>query len=168
MSMKVENIYRSGERHSVWPVSDEKFRARFDSEFGTGTEANGVFSSYYQFCKRMHPLEMNRRALESLIKSGALDGLEDHYNRRQMLSAVGEIIDHLDADKRKNLDGQIGFFDIPDDPGKKEEFFIAPQPELSPSDKLAMEKETTGMYLSGIPWRITLLGMIGLGLRKSE
>ena len=114
-------------------------------------EANGVFSSYYQFCKRMHPLEMNRRALESLIKSGALDGLEDHYNRRQMLSAVGEIIDHLDADKRKNLDGQIGFFDIPDDPGKKQEFFIAPQPELSPSDKLAMEKETTGMYLSGHP-----------------
>ncbi|MCI9576549.1 MAG: DNA polymerase III subunit alpha [Clostridiales bacterium] len=114
-------------------------------------ESSGVFSSYYQFCKRMHPLEMNRRALESLIKSGALDGLEDHYNRRQMLSAVGEILDHLDADKRKNIDGQIGFFDIPDDPGTKQEFFIAPQQELSPSDKLAMEKETTGMYLSGHP-----------------
>lgn len=110
----------------------------------------GAFPSYYQFCKRMHSTEMNRRALESLIKSGALDGLGEHYNRRQMLSAVGELLDYLEADRRKNLEGQLGFFDAPDE-ASREGFLIAPQPELADSDRLAMEKEVTGMYLSGHP-----------------
>nr|WP_319488248.1 DNA polymerase III subunit alpha [uncultured Caproiciproducens sp.] len=110
-------------------------------------KANGDFTSFYSFCKRMYG-ELNRRALESLIKCGALDDLG--VNRRQMLTSVGNIIDHLDDDKRRNVDGQMGFFDtgVQTD---EEEYSIADMPDFSLTDKLSMEKEVTGMYLSGHP-----------------
>ena len=108
---------------------------------------NGIYTSFYGFCKRMYA-ELNRRALESLIKCGALDGLG--VNRRQMLTSVGNIMDYLDDDKKRNVDGQLGFFDsaIQSD---EEEYAIADMPDFSVTDKLAMEKEVTGMYLSGHP-----------------
>ena len=109
---------------------------------------NGVFTSFYQFCKRMYGLDLNRRSLESLVKCGALDSLG--YNRRQMLTSVNAVIDSLDADKRRNLDGQLGLFDTPAQ-NTESEFMIAQSPDLTISDKLAMEKEVTGMYLSGHP-----------------
>lgn len=114
-------------------------------------QTSGLFQTYYQFCKRMLPRELNRRALESLIKCGALDGLGEHYNRRQMLLSVGELVEHLDSDRRRNLEGQIGFFDQQSDNPSAPEFFIAPQEEFSKVDLLAMEKELAGICLSGHP-----------------
>lgn len=111
-------------------------------------EQNGNFSSFYDFCRRMYGLELNRRALESLIKCGALDGLGN--NRREMLMALNTVMDSLDTDRRRNLDGQMGFFDTMDSAGKQQ-VEIAAQPDFSPSEKLAMEKEVTGLYLSGHP-----------------
>ncbi|WP_312693061.1 DNA polymerase III subunit alpha [Caproiciproducens sp.] len=108
---------------------------------------NGIYTSFYGFCKRMYA-ELNRRALESLIKCGALDGLG--VNRRQMLTSVGNIMDYLDDDKKRNVDGQIGFFDSAVQ-ADEEEYAIADMPDFSVTDKLAMEKEVTGMYLSGHP-----------------
>ena len=110
-------------------------------------ETNGPFVSYYDFCKRMYPFEMNRRALESLIKCGALDGLG--HNRREMLASVNLVMDSLDDDRHRNLEGQMGFFDTPETAGQKVE--IPRLDEFTPSEKLAMEKEVTGMYLSGHP-----------------
>ena len=110
-------------------------------------ETNGLFVSYYDFCKRMYPFEMNRRALESLIKCGALDGLG--HNRREMLASVNLVMDSLDDDRHRNLEGQMGFFDTPETAGQKVE--IPRLDEFIPSEKLAMEKEVTGMYLSGHP-----------------
>ena len=108
---------------------------------------NGIYTSFYGFCKRMYA-ELNRRALESLIKCGALDGLG--VNRRQMLTSVGNIMDYLDDDKKRNVDGQLGFFDSAVQ-ADEEEYAIADMPDFSVTDKLAMEKEVTGMYLSGHP-----------------
>ena len=114
-------------------------------------ENQGPFTSFYDFCRRMYDSEMNRRALESLIKCGALDGLGN--NRREMLTSVNTVMDSLDADRRRNLDGQLGFFDMPsageEQESKKER--LPAMPDFSPSEKLAMEKEVTGMYLSGHP-----------------
>ncbi len=110
-------------------------------------ETNGPFVSYYDFCKLMYPFEMNRRALESLIKCGALDGLG--HNRREMLASVNLVMDSLDDDRHRNLEGQMGFFDTPETAGQKVE--IPRLDEFTPSEKLAMEKEVTGMYLSGHP-----------------
>lgn len=114
-------------------------------------EQNGKFVSFYQFCKRMYAIELNRRALESLIKCGALDGLDEGYNRRQMLSAIPEVLDSLEADRRKNVEGQIGFFDTMESGEQQQGFFIAPMADIPVSERLAMEKEVAGLYLSGHP-----------------
>lgn len=111
-------------------------------------KSGGDFTSFYNFCKRMFSRDMNRRAVESLIKSGALDGLGN--NRREMLLAVGPVLDGLEEDRRKNVEGQMGFFDTA---GASEggEPSLPHADDFPPQDKLAMEKEVTGMYLSGHP-----------------
>jgi DNA polymerase-3 subunit alpha len=108
---------------------------------------NGVFTSFYGFCKRMYS-DLNRRSLESLVKCGALDNLG--YNRRQMLTSVSNIMDYLDEDKKRNIEGQMGFFDTGAE-SEQDEYAIAEMPDLTQTDMLAMEKEVTGMYLSGHP-----------------
>ena len=76
-------------------------------------EENGPFRSFYDFCRRMTLYrEFNRRALESLIKCGSLDGLG--ANRRQMLESSDTVLQILDDQNRRNLAGQLGFFDDPD------------------------------------------------------
>ena len=112
-------------------------------------DQGGPFTSFYNFCKRMYGKDLNRRALESLVKCGALDNLG--YNRRQMLENVASVLESLEADKRRNVDGQLGFFDSLTPRAAEEEFVIGPMADLSMADKLAMEKEVTGMYLSGHP-----------------
>ena len=113
-------------------------------------QEHGKFQTFYQFCKRMYPIDLNRRALESLILCGAMDGLGEGYNRKQMLSAIPEVLSILEDDKRRNVEGQIGFFDAP---GEEEQqgFFIAPMEDLPLSERLAQEKAVAGLYLSGHP-----------------
>lgn len=108
----------------------------------------GEFTSFYNFCKRMAGRDLNRRAIESLVKCGALDGLGN--NRREMLLAVERVLDSLEADKRRNVEGQMGFFDAPGS-AQGGELPLEKTEDFSAADKLNMEKEVTGMYLSGHP-----------------
>lgn len=109
---------------------------------------NGPFTTFYDFCKRMQGRDLNRRAVESLIRCGAFDGLGN--NRREMLMAVGPLLDQLEDDKRRNIEGQIGLFDFGGE--EKTESFEMPKAEEFPkTELLSMEKEVTGMYLSGHP-----------------
>ncbi len=109
---------------------------------------NGKFTSFYNFCKRIHGTELNKRAVESLIRCGALDSLG--ANRKSMLSGMDEILSSLGDTSRKNIEGQMGFFDLGNDIQEKE-----PQlqvlPEFSSNELLTMEKEITGLFLSGHP-----------------
>ncbi|MDD6275274.1 MAG: DNA polymerase III subunit alpha [Clostridia bacterium] len=111
----------------------------------------GKYTSFYDFCSRLHGADFNKRAIENLIRCGSLDSLG--ANRRQMLMGMGDIIDELDNKRRRNVDGQIGFFDS----GFASDGSTAHEPELPYVDEfpknelLAMEKETTGLYLSGHP-----------------
>lgn len=109
-------------------------------------ENGGRFTSFYDFCQRMNGRDMNKRAVESLVKCGALDGLGN--NRREMLMNVSGIMDGIDAEKRNNLEGQLGFFG---NDSSETQHIIPSAVDFSPSEKLAMEKEVTGMYLSGHP-----------------
>ena len=109
----------------------------------------GRFTSFYNFCSRMHGTDFNKRAVESLIKSGALDGLG--ANRRQMYMAMNEFIDELDNKKRRNIEGQIGLFDMGNDSDLSVEPKMNYCDEFSLYELLRMEKETTGLYLSGHP-----------------
>ena len=107
---------------------------------------NGPFTSLYDFCTRLYACDLNRRALECLIKCGALDGLGG--NRRQMLLAAEGMLEAVKADRKRNLEGQIGFFDDMADKGAPP---LPEAEELPLFDRLAMEKEITGMYLTGHP-----------------
>ena len=112
-------------------------------------ELNGPYTSFYSFCKRTHGKGFNRRAVESLIKSGALDGLD--CNRNEMLKNLPFIVDELDDSRRRNVEGQIGFFDLVNTGGADHSFSIKRYDELPMQDLLIMEKETTGLYISSHP-----------------
>ncbi|MDR2752873.1 MAG: DNA polymerase III subunit alpha, partial [Oscillospiraceae bacterium] len=109
---------------------------------------NGSFESFHSFLKRMQGKDFNRRAAEALIQAGALDGLG--ANRREMMMALPLFLNGLEDDARRNIEGQIGFFELP---GQKQsgEPALPPQAEFSHADLLAGEKETMGFYLSGHP-----------------
>ncbi len=113
-------------------------------------ELGGPFTSLYEFLKRVHGRTFNRKAAEALIKCGALDGLG--LNRRQMLTLLPDIIGELDSDRRRNVEGQMGFFDLGSETSAKTSGPVAPDlPEFSKTDILLYEKETTGLYISGHP-----------------
>ena len=114
-------------------------------------EQNGPYTSFVDFCRRLYGTELNRRALESLIQCGALDDLG--HNRREMLTGAGALLEQLEADRRKNVDGQLGFFDTPGQDGElsTEAFELPRLPEFPPAELLRMEKEVTGMFISGHP-----------------
>ncbi len=99
---------------------------------------------------RIHGRNFNRKAVESLIKCGALDGLD--LNRRQMITVLPEMLSGLDSDRRKNVEGQIGLFEVMEPDAAQEEGVTVPElAEFDHLDLLAFEKETTGLYLSGHP-----------------
>ncbi len=110
-------------------------------------ERGGLFDSFQDFCERMFEMELNRRALESLIKSGAFDSMG--YRRSQLLIICGDVVDSISKNRKKNLEGQLDLFGLDD---LKDDHIALPDiPELPKREMLSMEKETTGMYLSGHP-----------------
>lgn len=111
-------------------------------------ERSGEFTSFYSFCKRVHGKGFNRRSVESLIKSGALDSLGS--NRHEMLINLPFIIDELDDNRRRNVQGQIGFFDMMNESGSPE-YVMKSTAEFKTQELLMMEKETTGLYISSHP-----------------
>ena len=109
---------------------------------------SGKYTSFYNFCDRVYCRDMNIRALENLIKSGALDGLG--ANRRQMLDCAKRFLDIVSANKERSIDGQLDLFGEIDG-GVKREPELPKLNEFSHAELLEMEKETAGMYLSGHP-----------------
>lgn len=111
---------------------------------------HGLFSSLFDFCERLQGIELNKRALESLIQSGALDGLG--WNRRQMLLQYEQILSAVKESAATQVAGQMQLFG---DTTMQSERFYLPQPpdvaEFTESELLHMEKEVIGMYVSGNP-----------------
>lgn len=109
---------------------------------------NGKFKSLYDFCKRMYSKDIKKIAVENLIKGGAFDNMG--ANRRQMLKVLDNIFESLHTERKNNLEGQIGFFDTMQ--SDKEISIEVPNLEEFPQEELLkMEKEITGLYLSGHP-----------------
>lgn len=107
---------------------------------------NGEYTSVYDFCLRNHSREFNRKSLEGLIKSGALDGL--HENRRQMLYNIEGVMAAVENEKRFSAGGQMNLFD---EVGAPQEYVPEKLDEMPKEMLLALEKEATGLYLSGHP-----------------
>ena len=95
-------------------------------------------------------LLISKRAIENLIKAGALDGLD--ANRRQMLSVYVRILDSINSEKKKSIEGQMSFLDIVSDESKKQfEISIPNLPEYDKETILEFEKEALNIYISGHP-----------------
>ena len=113
-------------------------------------EKGGPFTSFPDFCQRLIDNDMNRRVVESLIKCGAFDSMG--YRRSQLLQVYGPVIDSIAQQRRKNLEGQ---FDLFGGGGAEEsalpELVLPNIPEFTRHERMTMEKETTGLYLSGHP-----------------
>lgn len=111
---------------------------------------NGKYTDLFDFCSRLQTGHFNRRAVESLIRSGALDSLG--ANRRQMLQALPALVSNLEDYRKKTMYGQVGFFDLDTtDDSFGFEFEMPDVDEFPKSELLKMEKEMTGLYLSGHP-----------------
>lgn len=108
-------------------------------------DANGRYKDIYDFCSRNFGRELNRRAIEGLIKSGAMDTLG--YNRRSMLFSVDKILAVLSEESRFSSKGQIGFFDE----ASENTITLTEVPEMPQSELLSLEKQATGMYLTSHP-----------------
>lgn len=110
-------------------------------------QKNGDFKSLQDFCERVEGRELNKKALENMIKAGAFDGLG--LNRRQMLENYESLLENASSDKRGVIDGQLGFLDTEDahEMGVRIPF----KPEFDEKRLYLLEKEATGMYLSGSP-----------------
>lgn len=114
-------------------------------------KSGGAFRSLRDFCTRMQYRELNRRALENLIKCGAFD--ETGANRAQLLQIYDSILTGISYVKSRTIEGQFDLFSM-DSPSEKVDYNEDLLPQISEFPKktiLSFERETLGIYLSGHP-----------------
>ena len=110
------------------------------------------YRGLYDFCRRLYGNELNRRALENLIKCGAFDALEP--SRRGMLECVEGISKSVETDMRRNLEGQMDLFGMMSGETAEpagNDYKVPKLSEYPSGELLKMEKEVSGLYLSGHP-----------------
>jgi len=115
-------------------------------------EDKGNFNDFMDFCNKVKFSHLNKRAVESLIKGGAFDTLE--CKRSQLMAVFERVIDGIQNDKKRNIEGQISLFEISSAKIQTEAFNSLKLPNIQEFRKkhlLAMEKEVTGLYISGHP-----------------
>jgi DNA polymerase-3 subunit alpha len=121
--------------------------------------ADGPFTTLFELCRRVDTQKCNRRVLEQLVKSGALDGMQGGHHRAQLLAALDAALERGAAEQRDRRSGQTSLFGLLAAPSGGDAAKPAqPQgeiyPELepwSPKQLLAFEKEALGFYISGHP-----------------
>ncbi|GAA0705323.1 DNA polymerase III subunit alpha [Paraclostridium ghonii] len=117
-------------------------------------ENSGEFKDFNEFCKRLDSKDLNKRIIESLIKCGAFDEMGE--NRASLLLGYEKLLESISMDRKKNLAGQVSLFD-----GFKldesinndiQSMYTLPKvEELEEKERLYLEKEVLGMYVSGHP-----------------
>ena len=112
-------------------------------------EVNGPFADFQDFCYRMDGNDMNKRAVENLIRAGAFDSMGVH--RSQLIAVYEKVMDGISNGNRVNIEGQMDFFGMGGGSAQREPLHLPDIPEFSAQERMAMEKETTGLYLSGHP-----------------
>ena len=110
-------------------------------------EKNGKFTGLEDFISRLSGREINKRALESFIKSGAFDCFG--ANRHQMMLAYANIVDNVSSERKNNIAGQLSLFDMFEE--KHSKVNMPNVPEYDKEQLLAYEKEILGVYVSGHP-----------------
>jgi DNA polymerase-3 subunit alpha len=113
-------------------------------------DANGAFSDFYDFCRRVDPVVLNKRTVESLVKAGAFDSLG--HPRQGLCLVLEQVVDRTLARRREadqgvlSLFGESGAGEIFDDTRVP-----VPDNEFDKHTKLSFEKEMLGLYVSDHP-----------------
>lgn len=150
------HVNRSGNRFSVngeniiFPLLGIKNlgRALID-KIVNERKLNGEFTSFWDFCKRVSGNELNRRALECLIKAGALDGLD--LNRCEMLRNIDLAVESAAKENQMYAGGQLDMFSMTGNEDFSSEPEFSRCNELPKNELLNFEKEVAGLYFSGHP-----------------
>ena len=111
--------------------------------------AEGPFLSLEDFVQRMDEGELNKRAVENFIKCGAMDCFG--YHRSQLLAVYDQIMDSVAHTRKKTIEGQMGMFDFLEQDAPASSIPIPDLAEMNKVDLMQLEKETTGIYLTGHP-----------------
>ena len=145
-------------------------------------QTEGPFQSLADLCDRLPSSVLNRRSLESLIHCGALDALEPKANRAQLMADLDLLLDWASSRAKDRESGQGNLFDLmaaasdPDGDGGNDLSLApkaAPVPDYHPTEKLRLEKDLVGFYLSDHPLKqltppAKLLAPIGLGSLEEQ
>ena len=117
-------------------------------------EENGPFKDLGDFCERMQNDSVNKKCIESLIKSGAMD--EFNQTRATLLASFEDIVDTINSSNKKGYKDQISMFDLA--MGAEEEesleeikYNYTVLDEFTEKELLSMEKEMLGLYITGHP-----------------
>ena len=115
----------------------------------TERQAHGIYRDLRDFITRLSGREVNKRTIESLIKSGAFDSFG--LNRRQMMLVYSDVMEHVAHERKESVSGQMSLFDMFEPEDKPDEIIVPDVPEYSRDEVLVMEKEVLGVYISGHP-----------------
>lgn len=112
---------------------------------------NGAYRDIFDFCRRIDTGECNKRVVESLIKAGAFDGMGG--NRPQLLAVFESAMDANSSLRKQTVDGQISLFDMAfgGAPLVQENHTLPSLPDYPLRQRLALEKEIAGVYITGHP-----------------
>ncbi len=141
----------SGDNIRFGLVAVKNIGRKFILEVMAEREKNGRFASFQSFCERMFSQDMNRRAVESLIKCGAFDGMG---RRSQLMAVCGPILENIASARGKTVEGQIDLFSLASENGDASftsEVPLPDIPEYTRSELISMEREVAGLFLSGPP-----------------
>ena len=117
---------------------------------GVGARATQVgFTSIYEFCEKVDLRLLNKRVLESLIKSGAMDSLG---RRAQLMAVLDKAMDHAQKTQRDAESGQHGLFGVfQQEDAQLQEDRLPETPDWDEHVRLANEKEILGFFITGHP-----------------
>ena len=162
---------------AVRNLGDGAIRSLIDSR-----RSDGSFQSLADLCDRLSGQQLNRRAIESLIHCGSLDALDPSANRAQLMADLDLILDWASSRAKDRASGQGNFFDLfaapaadsgpaPADLSTAPK--AAPVADYPPREKLKLEKELLGFYISDHPLRqlgsqVNLLAPIGLASLEEQ
>ncbi|EQK50705.1 DNA polymerase III, alpha subunit [Clostridioides difficile F525] len=116
-------------------------------------ESNGLFVDLVDLVKRLDQKDTNKRVIESLIKCGAFDNISE--NRASLMAGYESLLESVSMDRKKNVQGQISLFDAFGDSEEDSDFqqiySLPKRQEYEERERLNLEKEVLGMYVSGHP-----------------
>ena len=112
---------------------------------------HGAYRDIFDFCRRIDTSECNKRVVESIIKAGAFDGMGG--NRPQLMAVFESAMDANSSLRKQTVDGQISLFDMAfgGAPLVQENHTLPNLPDYPLRQRLALEKEIAGVYITGHP-----------------